>query len=94
MGFLTFLADYFTHLDWRDPTVLGVAAIMALMAYFKRWFLIVMTLGTMVAAKGIQYFFPEATGPFVADLTLVQVVYILGGVVIAITALGQMALRH
>ena len=30
----------------------------------------------------------------VADLTLVQVIYILGAIIIVITALGQMVLRH
>ncbi len=94
MEFLTFLSDSVRNLDWKDPFVLTVAVAMAVMAYFKRWFLIVLTLATLVAGKAIEFFFPEATGAFVADLTLVQVVYILGGVIVVITALGQMALRH
>ena len=94
MGFLTFLADSVRSLDWKDPFVLAVCAIVVLMAYFKRWFLIFMTLGTLATGKAIEYFFPEATGSIVANLSLVQVVYILGGVIVVITALGQMVLRH
>ncbi len=94
MDFLNFLGSYVQGLDWRSPTVLVVGALVGLMAYFKRWFLIVMALGTLLAGKAIEFYFPEATGAFVADLTLVQVIYIVGGIVIVITALGQMVLRH
>jgi hypothetical protein len=94
MDFLTFLVDWVRGLDWGNHMVLVGAAALALMAYFKRWFLIVMAIATMVTGKAIEFYFPEATGAFVADLTLVQVIYILGGVLIVIVALGQMVLRH
>ncbi|MBI5836118.1 MAG: hypothetical protein HZB25_02625 [Candidatus Eisenbacteria bacterium] len=94
MDFLNFLGSYVQDLDWRAPNVLLVAAAVGLMAYFKRWFLIVMSLATLVVGKAIEFYFPEATGAFVADLTLVQVIYILGAIIVVITALGQMVLRH
>jgi hypothetical protein len=94
MEFLTFLSDSVRNLNWKEPFVLFVAGSMALMAYFKRWLLIFLSLATLVAGKAVEYFYPEATGAFVADMTVVQVIYILGAVIVVITALGQMVLRH
>ena len=48
----------------------------------------------MVVGKALEYYMPESTNAFVGDLSVVQVVYIVASIVIVITGLGQMVLRH
>ena len=94
MDFLSFLGDYFTHLSVNSPAVIVMAILTLALAMTRRWLQVFMVLGTVIIGKAIEYYFPQATGGIVGDMNLVQIIYIVAGVIIAITILGQMVLRH
>ena len=94
MDFLTFLKDSVTTLSWHDPKVFAALLGLVLLMFFRRFLLVGMSLAVLVSAKVVEYYFPQATGGIVGDMTLVQVIYIVGAIIVVITALGQMVLRH
>ncbi len=94
MEFLSFLANFFTHLSWSQPAVIGVAAAMVCMAFLRLWLPVVMTLGLVVIGKAVEFYAPEAMGGIVGDMNLVQVIHLVGGIIVVIIALGQMTLKH
>ena len=94
MDFLAFLGGYFTHLSWSDPKTLAVVVLVVALAFLRRWLQAFLVLGLVVAGQAIGFYFPQTTTGIVGDLSAVQIVYIVGGVLIAISGLGQMVLRH
>ena len=94
MEFLDFLKGWVTGLSWSNPTVLGVAICIAAMAFTRRFLQVFMIFGTLVTAKAIEFYFPQAMGEVVADMNIIQILYVVSGIVIAITVVGQMVLRH
>ena len=94
MDFLGFLGDYVSHLSVNNPAVIALGVLVLALAFTKRWLQVFMVLGIVVIGKAIEYYFPAATGGIVGDMTVVQIIYIVGRVIIAITTLGEMVLRH
>ena len=94
MEFLDFLKAWVTGLSWGNPTVLGVTVLILAFAFTRRFFQIFMLLGTMLTSKAIEFYYPQAMGGLVGDMTVVQILYIDSGIVIAITIVGQMVMRH
>src|SRR5262245_8189081 len=90
MEFLTFLGNYFRSLSLSDPKVLAGGVAMAIMALTRRWLLIFMILGTVVACRALEFYYPQADGPILADMSLIQVIYIVAGIIIVITFIGQL----
>lgn len=94
MEFLDFLKSWVTGLTWSNPTVLGVTVCVVAMAFTRRFLQVFMIMGTLVTAKAIEFYFPQAMGEVAADMNIVQILYVVSGIVIAITIVGQMVLRH
>ncbi len=92
MDFLIYMKDAVTRLDWKDPKILAVGLAFVALAYWKKWFQLILAVAVVATGKAIEFFYPEATGAFVADLTLPQVVYIVGAMLVIIVSFGQMVL--
>ena len=94
MEFLTFLVSTVRALSFSDPKVISFGVVLGVLALTRSWLLIAMSFGVLVIGKAVEFYTPDATGSIVADMSLVQIIYIVGGVIIAIVGLGQFALRH
>lgn len=94
MDFISFLTDYFKSIDFHNPQVICIGLLVLFMGVTRRFLLIGMTFCTVVLGKMIEYYVPESTSAFVGDLSMVQVVYIVASIIIVITGIGQVVLRH
>ena len=94
MDFLYFLKAWVTGLSWSNPTVMAVSVLLLAFAFTRRFFQVFLVVATMVLCKAIEFYFPQAMGEIVGGMSIAQILYIVSGIVIAITIVGQMVLRH
>jgi len=82
------------RLDWHDPIILGLVALIVVVALWRRWPLVLLAALIVVLGQGLDYLLRHGALPAGAAQGAVLGIYALGALFIAFLAVARLVSKR
>ena len=82
------------RLDWHDPVILGLVAVIAVVALWRRWALVLLAALVVVLGQGLDYLLRHGALPPGVAQGAVVLVYALGAALLVFLAVARLVSKR